>query len=183
MCAEAGEKYRIGFKLPALIRAHDELAVRLRSNVDEKELSLPLVCVPSKFDRLAKKIEKSGAVGFERITTTERLFEEGVYQHNCVFSRRDLVRSDVVSIYHWDHKGKSYTLQFAKDGKDFWLTEIKARFNEGVSEEHLADLVDAIGAFCFVDEYFTSGLPRPERFNGNHPRFGADFVLDDHLPF
>ena len=149
MCVEAGEVLRIGYSCEALIRAHDELMIRSREKYNEEELQRPLVRVPSRFDDLEKAIRETGSPGFERIMTTRRLFQEGERQHNCVFSRRGFVRDDRASIYHWDHKGLSYTVQFSasRSGR-FFVEEIRARFNKTISSEHRRDLERLIGDFC-----------------------------------
>lgn len=182
MSLEAGSALRIGFGKGALIRAHDELSIQNRKKANARELKRPLITVPSRFDGLEKAILDSGAKGLERIRTTERLFEEGVYQHNCVFSRRQLVRQDNASIYHWDHDGASYTIQFIIDRLGYYqIEEIRARFNEPASREHLRVLQRLLRGFCAVDAYqlVDEELPRP------YPRFDipdADAMLDD-LPF
>ncbi len=153
LCIEAEEKFRLSYDLSALIRAHNELSFRNRMMSNKEELNKPLVTLPSKFDNLETAIKNTGSTEFERICTTERLFKEGEYQHNCVFSRRGLVRRDRASIYHWNHDGTSYTIQFTRDKRGrYTVDEIKARFNYSITKEHLRDLKQLLSGFCSVGD-------------------------------
>ncbi|MBO4216494.1 MAG: PcfJ domain-containing protein, partial [Clostridia bacterium] len=186
MCIEAGEKLRLGYDADALIRAHDELSIRNRIKANKEEFGIPLLAVPSKFDALETAIKDTGSAGFERICTTERLFREGEYQHNCVFSRRGSVRKDRASIYHWDHKGESYTIQFSRDKrKHYFVEEIKARFNRSITEEHLSDLRQMLAGVCAVDIEVCAarGLPQPEPDERPYPRWAEADFGDDQLAF
>ncbi|MBQ3356887.1 MAG: PcfJ domain-containing protein [Oscillospiraceae bacterium] len=187
MCSETHELLRLSYSLQALINAHDEMAARTRMRINEKEFEKPLVKTPSKFDALEASIRQTGTTELERITTTKRLFDESEYQHNCVFSRRDAVRKDSASIYHWAHEGESYTIQFgAKKKGTFYVREIKARFNRRISVEHLGALAELIDGFCAIDaDLARDELPQvpigplPHEF----PAFALLDLDDEELPF
>ena len=188
MCLEAGEKFRLNYGLDALIRAHDELSIKNRMKANKEEFEKPLLAVPSKFDDLETAIKNTGSTEFERICTTERLLREGEYQHNCVFSRRGLVRRDRASIYRWNHKGDSYTIQFIKDRRGCYsVDEVRARFNHSITTEHLRDLKQVLSGICDVDIVATRDLPRYEPVPRPYPRWQEidfeDGQLTIDLPF
>lgn len=188
MCLEAGEKFRLNYGLDALIRAHDELSIKNRMKANKEEIEKPLLVVPSKFDDLETAIKNTGSTEFERICTTERLLREGEYQHNCVFSRRGLVRRDRASIYRWNHKGDSYTIQFIKDRRGrYSVDEVRARFNNSITTEHLRDLKQVLSGICDVDIVVTRDLPRYEPVARPYPRWQEidfeDGQLTLDLPF
>lgn len=184
MCLEAGEKFRLCYSLDALIRAHDELSIKNRMKANKEEFEKPLVAVPSKFDDLEIAIKNTGSTEFERICTTERLFREGEYQHNCVFSRRGLVRRDRASIYRWDHDGRNYTIQFARDKRGrYSVDEIRARFNHSITEEHLRYLKQLISRFCYVNVGVVSELSQREHIERPYPRWQEVDFEDGQLAF
>lgn len=149
---EAGEKFRIGCSREAYRRIHDELSENARKKTTEAEFRQPLLAVPSVFDGLETALKRAGRDEFERIGTTERLFKEGECQHNCVFSRRTLVRKDRVSIYRWNHKNTGYTVQFIRNQNGrYAATEVKARFNRPITEEHRKDLEEQLAGISTVN--------------------------------
>lgn len=155
LCNVMNVPFRINYDRNGIVRAHDDLSIRHRREANKQVLEKPLLKVPSQFDELEKAICKTGAVGFERICSMERLLEEGEYQHNCVFSRHDLVQKDVASIYRWDHNGESYTIQIEKNKNGYYfIREIRARFNELMSHEHFEDLRQIFDGICIVDCYY-----------------------------
>ncbi len=151
MSLQLGEPMRLCYDEEGLICAHDELSDRTKEKVNEIEFELPLVTEPSRFDELEKKIEDTGAEGFERIRTTERLFFESETQHNCVFSRRQLIREDQAAVFHWSHNGNSYTIQFSIDQQgNYCVDEIYARYNVAVTKQDLQDLQAILEGICYV---------------------------------
>lgn len=160
MCLETGHKFRIGFSSENELRtAHDDLADEIRKKVDENELRLPLVPERSKFDILEERITEWGKGEFERIRSTPQLLNEGETQHNCVFSRRHLIRKDHVAIFHWKHNGRNYTVQFNTNRKgNFFVKEVRARFNETITAEDLADLKRMLSGFCTVSNDIAGDL-------------------------
>lgn len=53
-----------------------------------------------------------------------------------------MIREDRASVYHWDYGGKNYTVQFGlNDFGQFYLQEIKGRFNEACMSEVIKELV------------------------------------------
>ena len=184
MCLEAGEKFRLCYSLDALIKAHDELSIKNRMKANKEEFEKPLVAAHSKFDDLEIAIKNTGSTEFERICTTERLFIEGEYQHNCVFSRRGLVRRDRASIYRWDHDGRNYTIQFARDQRGrYSVDEIRARFNHSITEEHLRHLKQLLSGFWSVNIGVVSERPQREYIERPYPRWQEVDFEDGQLAF
>ena len=91
-----------------LIREHDRLARLYREREISAEASQPLITDNTAFVQLRQILPEE----FEWITTTQRLFEEGERQQNCVFSYRDRIRRDQSTIYHWSNNGRDYTIEF-----------------------------------------------------------------------
>ena len=188
MCLAAGEKLRIGYDLEGLMRAHDELAARNRLEAQKEEFGKPLLAVPSKFDALEEAVRKTGSTEFERISTTERLFQEGEYQHNCVFSRLGLVRRDRASVYRWNHQGESYTVQFSRDRRGHYaVQEIRARFNRTITAEHLNELRQILQGIADVGDDLGRGYApeiHPDRaLIRRLDDAGILEIPDDELPF
>lgn len=165
MCLETGQKLRINFSSEAaLIAAHDDLAYEIRNKVDENELRLPLVAEDSRFDALEEKIAEIGNGEFERIKTTAQLFIEGKAQHNCVFSRRNVIRKDKAAVFHWHHNGREYTIQFKIDRwRRYAVEEVRARFNETITEQDLSELKRLLSDFCTVGDDLAVGI-RPQLY-------------------
>lgn len=189
LCAEAGRKLRIGFgSLAALRRAHDEMNA-LINRPDEEELNAPLTAENSKFDELENKIREAGLTGFERIRTAERLYLEGQYQHNCVYTRRGLIRRDRISVYHWEHKGVKYTVQFARDRKKrYFVEEIRATCNASISAEHLKDLKDMLNDISMIGGGVLPGVYVPDEpivpeYQWQQILNFAPRIAEDDLPF
>lgn len=180
MSGEIGEPLRFGISRAGLIRAHDDLAAQQEKKGHREDFHKPLVVDPSRFDELEKDIKGVDTGGeFERIRTTERLFDEGFYQHNCVYSRRDLIRKDRKSVFHWSHKDRSYTVQFAVNSKNaYYVDEIRARFNNSITGEDFTDLKAALKGIALVPDSILAEYPRADGqlaldFDGN----------DEVLPF
>lgn len=91
-----------------LVREHNRLARLYNEKQMTEEQSQPLIAENTKFAELRQILSDE----FEWITTTKRLFEEGIIQDNCVFSYRDKIRNDQSAIYHWSNDGRSYTIEF-----------------------------------------------------------------------
>ncbi len=154
LCRITGEKFRIGCDRETYRRIHDEMSEKERKKASEAEFRMPLVAVPSVFDELETALRQAGRDEFERIGTTERLFQEGEYQHNCVFSRRALLREDRVSIYRWNHKNTSYTVQFVRRlSRGYVVDEVRARFNRAITEEHFNDLKVQLAGIAVIDDF------------------------------
>lgn len=141
MCIESSVPIRLGYSYQGLVSAHDELSRQIIRRSREQDLILPLIRTPSKFDFLEEQLNRFFPGEFERIRDTKRLLEEGENQHNCVYSRRYLVRGDRAAIFHWDYVGESCTIQFAMDHQgEYFVEEIKAKYNETCSSHALQHL-------------------------------------------
>lgn len=145
MCADTHVPVRFGSNARLLLRAHDEVARIERERLIAWENASPLIAEPSQFDALEQWLDALCPNEFERVRTAARLAEEGRYQHNCVFSRRNLLRADAVAVFHWSCGEESYTVQFATDvlGR-YYTDEIKARFNAPCRLEDLSRLKDIL---------------------------------------
>lgn len=141
MCIANGVEIRLGYSYQGLIKAHDEVSKLDRMRRLDHELEFPLLPEQSRFDVLERCLEDNYPGEFERIKDARRLFQEGEQQHNCVFSRRFMIREDRVSVYHWDYDEKNYTIQFGIDEYGlFYIQEIKGRFNESCSPSVMREL-------------------------------------------
>lgn len=130
MCIELNRTVNLGYSYRGLVRAHNELSRTINHQVLVQDLNTPLIAEPSRFDSLEEQLNNHFPGEFERIKDARRLLKEGEAQHNCVFSRRHLVRIDVASIFHWNYDGCSYTIQFGMDQfGSFRVEEIKGKYN------------------------------------------------------
>ena len=130
MCADNNLPIRLGYSYHGLVRAHNELSAFISRRSREQDLNTPLVAIPSKFDSLEERLNTLFPGEFERIRDARRLLEEGEEQHNCVYSRRHVVRSDCAAVFHWDFAGEHCTIQFAMDHHgEYYVDEIKAKYN------------------------------------------------------
>ena len=124
------------------LRAHNQMAEIELEQIDQMRMAEenePLITVPSLFDRLETALTNLND-GFERIYSSERLAEEGRQQHNCVYSRRHLLRADKAAIYHW----KSYTVQFGTKDGCYCLDEVRDKYNKTCMPEDLQQLRDIL---------------------------------------
>ena len=145
MCIELNRTVNLGYSYRGLIRAHNELSRTINHQALVQDLNTPLVTEPSRFDSLEEQLNNHFPREFERIKDARRLLEEGEDQHNCVFSRRQMIRNDYVSIFHWNYAGGSYTIQFGKDQFGlFRVDEIKGKYNVECSVAILRRLNDIL---------------------------------------
>lgn len=156
MCIESSVPIRLGYSYQGLVSAHDELSRLITRRSREQDLILPLITTPSKFDFLEEQLNRFFPGEFERIRDTKRLLEEGEDQHNCVYSRRYLVRCDRAAIFHWDYAGESCTIQFAMDHQgEYYVEEIKAKYNETCLShafQHLRYVLHTVQAYQSYQE-------------------------------
>ena len=124
MARDHDERISINFRTSGrLLREHDRLAGLYRDEDMSDGLAGPLIAEDTKFAELRRILPDE----FEWITTSERLFEEGSLQNNCVFSYRDKIRNDRSTVYHWSTKdGRSYTIEFgcSADGRRFTIEQM-----------------------------------------------------------
>ena len=145
MCIELNRPIRLGYSFQGLIRAHDEMSRLITHRALEQDLNTSLVTIPSMFDPLETELNRLCPGEFERIHDARRLLKEGEDQHNCVFSRRQMIRNGYVSIFHWNYAGGSYTIQFGKDRFGlFHVDEIKGKYNVECSVAILRRLNDIL---------------------------------------
>ena len=153
MSIECNTPIRLSSSSNKLKEAHDKLAELIREKEYlAAEQNVLLVTTPSKFDNLEKAFNDLFPNALQRMHTSEQLLKEGEFQHNCVFSRRDLIRKDRVAIFHWNFENASHTIQFAIDrwGK-YYIDEIKARYNQEPSWSAMTKLREMMAAVNFVD--------------------------------
>lgn len=153
MSIECNTPIRLSSSSNKLKEVHDKLAELIREKEYlAAEQNVLLVTTPSKFDNLEKAFNDLFPNALQRMHTSEQLMKEGEFQHNCVFSRRDLIRKDRVAIFHWNFENASHTIQFAIDrwGK-YYIDEIKARYNQECSWSAMTKLREMMAAVNFVD--------------------------------
>ncbi len=159
MCLELNIPISLRHSYKGLIQAHNELSKLINRKANEKEFDIPLVAIPSRFDVLEKNLELLYPAEFERIRDARRLLREGEEQHNCVFSRKGIVRRDRAAIFHWDYAGdgKNYTVQFAADGQgEFFVEEIRAKYNEActpIARAELREILSRVQDYCAYEKY------------------------------
>ena len=148
MSIESNTPIRLSSSLKKIKEAHDKLAVLNRKKEYlAAEQGERLVAAPSKFDNLEKAFNDLFPNTLQRIHTLEQLLQEGEFQHNCVFSRRDLIREDRVAIFHWDFENASHTIQFATDRRgEYYISEIKAKYNQECSCSAMTKLREMMAA-------------------------------------
>ena len=148
MSIESNTPIRFSSSLKKIEEAHDKLAeLNRKKEYLAAEQGERLVADPSKFDNLEKAFNDLFPNTLQRIHTLEQLLQEGEFQHNCVFSRRDLIREDRVAIFHWDFENASHTIQFAIDRRgEYYISEIKAKYNQECSCSAMTKLREMMAA-------------------------------------
>ncbi len=129
----------------------------------------PEIRIPekSKFKILAKKLPPD----FEYIKTKERIIEEGAKMRHCVASYADFVNQDVCAIYHLEHGGCGYTVEFKKQGRDFYVNQIQSKADRGAPDE----------VWLYVEGEISKITGRPALSRGIPGAPAAHF--DDDIPF
>ncbi len=142
-------------------------------NVDivlaNENLSTPKITIPkkSKFKKLSEKLPDC----FEYIKTRERIILEGHNMRHCVASYADRVNRDECAIYHLEHDGCGYTIEFRKNGKDFFVNQIQSKADRGAPEE----------VWQFVEgELFKIMKKKPERQTVS---YAHNNNFEDDIPF
>ena len=126
MCLGTNTPVKLRCSRKKLIAAHDELSrtMRRKSRL-EAAGSESLVMTPSKFDDLERSFNLLYPNAFQRMLTLGQLLDEGDFQHNCVYSRKDLIKSDRAAIFHWNFENASHTVQFSVDRRGrYYLDEV-----------------------------------------------------------
>ena len=151
MCLECNVPIGLRYSEGGLERAHDEMVQRMEARTLEDELNTPLVTVPSRFDRLEEGLCTLYPQEFERIRDARRLLEEGQNQHNCVFTRRGIVREDHAAIFHWHFADDDYTIQFERNYRgDYVVAEIRGKYNEDCPAPVLKELRDTLNMLSIM---------------------------------
>ncbi len=129
-----------------IVRIHDGLARKDReSRCDPNRV----IAVPDgKYSRLREILPDE----FEWITTAGRIAEEGESQRNCVRSYIPQTLNDECAIYHWEHKGRKYTIEFVRnDHTDRpWKYGIKQMFRE-YNREALREDVGIVNGYLYSE--------------------------------
>lgn len=153
MSLEGNTPIKLRSSLKKLKEAHDSLAqwFTMKEQLGAEQSAL-LVTTPSKFDNLEKRLNDCFPNALQRVHTSEQLLREGIFQHNCVFSRRDLIKNDKVSIFHWNYENMSYTIQFAvyRSGK-YYIDEMKAKYNRKCTLSAMTRINEMLAAVNSAD--------------------------------
>ena len=76
---------------------------------------------------------------FELIEKEGRLYLQGLKQHNCVFTRRDIINKGLVAIYNLNYQGADYTLEIKRIKRDnhqsLCMGEFKGIYNKNPKTE------------------------------------------------
>lgn len=153
MSLEGNTPIKLRSSLKKLKEAHDSLAqwFTMKEQLGAEQSAL-LVTTPSKFDDLEKRLNDCFPNALHRVHTSEQLLREGIFQHNCVFSRRDLIKNDKVSIFHWDYENMSYTIQFAIYGSGkYYIDEMKAKYNHECALSAMTRINEMLAAVNSAD--------------------------------
>ena len=151
---ELEEKVSLCLSLQQLMRKHDNITSKYLKKSIVRDIDL--VKKPSKFDVLDDEFKEID--NFKRITTDTELYAEGEKQSNCVFSRKYLIETDQVAIYHWDYKDESITMQINSNDNHFWIDEMRGRFNIQCSNDAQKRIINILNTINNVLAGFRSIL-------------------------
>lgn len=107
-----------------LLREHDAL-MRTELITTCETLNQSIIAEHSDFYALRRILPEE----FEWIKTDTRLLEEGKMQRNCVFVYKRQIENDHCAIYHWEHEGRQYTIEFVKVPSGFRIAQMKQTCN------------------------------------------------------
>ncbi len=93
-----------------IVRIHNELARKDRERRSNFDPNRVIAVRDGKYSRLREILPDE----FEWITTAGRIVQEGNDQHNCVGSYICKTLHDECAIYHWENKGRKYTIEFVR---------------------------------------------------------------------
>ena len=154
MCFKLGKKVSFRFRsINRIIREHDNLVIEMMEKGIEKEPNKCIIAKDSDFLKLREGLPSE----FEWITTSRKLFYEGGRQHNCVYSYMEKIERDACAIYHWEHEGRHYTIEFEKHTEDrrwanevnkqtkrFVLSQMLRKYNEPALAEDIKIVEDSL---------------------------------------
>lgn len=130
-CIENNEKISLRFNSQNKItKAVEGYGGRTLPSKMRLDFQIPLIPVDTDFALLRDWLPAE----FYWIDTAEKLYEEGVKQHNCVYDYRPRIRQDESTIYHWDKGDKHYTIEFGVDNNNYYIKQMKDRFNRPCKE-------------------------------------------------
>lgn len=146
LCINTNTPIRLRYDYSEVSREHNRMVEIENKKVNAEEFAKPLIAVPSKFDALELAITEICPDEFVRIKSTHDLYDEGLRQHNCVYSRRNEVREDSASIYHWKHNDVDYTVQFETDFRtgNYCVAEIRGNLNKECPKETRKELEEIL---------------------------------------
>ena len=125
-CLDANEKISLRFNSPnRLSKVVEELGLRDLTPAKELDFQIPLIPIDTDFALLREWLPTE----FTWIDTAEKLYEEGVKQHSCVYDYRTAIRQDQSTIYHWDNGFRNYTIEFGIDNGSYYIKQMQSRFN------------------------------------------------------
>lgn len=132
MCFLTKTKIRLDIKtFNQLTKIHDKLSQEKYKTMTSK------VKIPK--DSCFKNLRKILPKDFEWIKSRQRLINETVMQHHCVWSYADYITKDISAIYsYFDEEGKygkpaRYTIEFrcnkSKNNKKYYIAQVQGKYN------------------------------------------------------
>lgn len=127
MVMDTGDRVKLSFKSSSqFVRFHDNVVASYMKKAKTEQLDQDIVPKNSRFEPLKYLLPAE----FEHIDTTDRLYQEGENQHNCVFSYRSRILNDDCAIYHWENDGREYTIEFTMTGFGaFKIKQMMQKYN------------------------------------------------------
>ncbi len=127
MIQETGDRLKLSFHSASqFVRFHDSTVKEYMKRKKAENLEQDIIPANSRFTTLREILPSE----FEWINTTDRLYEEGEKQHNCVFSYRNRIVNDDCAVYHWETEGREYTIEFTVSSRGvFRVKQMMQKFN------------------------------------------------------
>ena len=118
----------------ALKKKHDKFSeeIKLRTRLREKEKLETVFEFPEKFKPVIENLEDK----YELIRDGKRLLEEGVEQHNCVFSYfKDITEGKclIYSLLTEENSAERYTIEIIEKNGKFEVVQFLGKFNKKTS--------------------------------------------------
>ena len=140
-CLDHGERLSLRISSVKRMREKVEEEYRRMALLEDDEAE-DLVPYNSRFHILGQNLPDD----FEWITSKTRLFMEGMYQHNCVYTYREGIRRDDLAILHWEKDRRPYTIE-VRIGSDgyYRIEQMKGLCNKEPSRDDYDRAVMKIG--------------------------------------